>query len=99
MALGDISDRSRDAARSIFEHLTVGACALAHICVRAATSVGFFDGTAFFDSRPQLAGAILLKTGARYVHKQSILNPADPAERKCSADFSADARPSANQPC
>ena len=41
MALGDISDRSRDAARSIFEHLTVGACALAHICVRAATSVWF----------------------------------------------------------
>src|SRR6266403_3606017 len=36
---------------------------------------GFFDGTAFFDSRPQLAGAILLKTGARYIHKQSIFEP------------------------
>jgi len=33
------------------------------------------------DSRPQLAGASLLKTGAGYIHKQSIFEPWGAAER------------------
>jgi hypothetical protein len=36
---------------------------------------GFFDGTAFLIRALKLAGAILLKTGARYIHKQSIFEP------------------------